>query len=398
MTWWSFYPVGPIGRWVIVAFWIGTFVLSLTQMKHITIGDATASTPLLQTDSPYNQAHTRIQRFFGGVEPLIIVVEGKEKGVLKDPEAMDAMEAFQRFVDVDPEIGYSFSLADIVKSINMVFYDTQPRWGVIPEQIGRISNLFFFYFAGAPPSETSKYLDPSYTNAHVTFFCRNHQGDTVARIIARCREYTEKFPSTKIDFRLAGGLIGVTAAANEEILKNDILMNILGFGTIFFVLLFTYRSFVAGFIMLVPLFLANGWINAYIGFRQLGINLQSLPVVTVGVGFGIDYGLYIVSRAIEEYRDHRDFNVAVQRGLQTAGKAVTFTAVSLAVSTLAWVFSNIRFNSDMGLLLFLWMTVSFMSTMSLLPALMVIIRPKFMTQLVKPAAAAQKVKATGTAR
>ncbi len=220
---------------------------------------------------------------------------------------MEAMESFQRYVDSDPEIGYSFSLADIVKSINMVFYDAQPRWGVIPEQIGRIANLFFFYFAGAPPSETSKYLDPSYTMAHVTFFCRNHQGDTVARIIDRCRAYVQKFPNNKVDFRLAGGLIGVTAAANEEILKNDILMNILGFGTIFFVLLFTYRSFVAGIIMLIPLFLANGVINAYIGFRHFGINLQSLPVVTVGVGFGIDYGLYIVSRAIEEYRDHLRF-------------------------------------------------------------------------------------------
>ena len=126
--------------------------------------------------------------------------------------------------------------------------------------------------------------------------------------------------------------------------------------------------------MLIPLFLANGVINAYIGFRHLGINLQSLPVVTVGVGFGIDYGLYIVSRAIEEYRDHLDFVKAVQRGMQTAGKAVTFTAVSLAVSTLAWGFSNIRFNSEMGLLLFLWMTISFLSTMTLLPALLVIMR------------------------
>jgi predicted RND superfamily exporter protein len=85
--------------------------------------------------------------------------------------------------------------------------------------------------------------------------------------------------------------------------------------------------------------------------------------------------------------------------MQTAGKAVTFTAVSLAVATLAWYFSNIRFNSDMGLLLFLWMMISFLSTMTLLPALMVIMRPKFMTQLVKTdAQGKQKQAAAGTAR
>src|SRR5439155_5238579 len=119
-----------------------------------------------------------------------------------------------------------------------------------------IANLFFFYFTSSPTSETSKYLDPSFTNGHVTFFCRNHQGDTVARIIHRCREYVSKFPSDKIDFRLAGGLIGVTAAANEEIVRNDILMNLLGLVTIYLILLFTYRSFAAGVYMLLPLFVS----------------------------------------------------------------------------------------------------------------------------------------------
>jgi uncharacterized protein len=293
--------------------------------------------------------------------------------------------SFQRGIEQDPEVGYSFSLADIIKSINMVFYDIQPRWGVIPAELGRVANLFFFYFAGSPPSETVKYLDPSYTNAHVTFFCRNHQGDTVKRIIERCRTFIEENPHDKIDLKLAGGLIGVTAAANEEILKNDLLMNLLGFGTIFVIVVFTYRSFVAAILMMLPLVLANGVVNAYLGYRNFGINLQSLPVVTVGVGFGIDYGLYIVSRAIEEYADHADrpdaYEYATNRAVATSGKAVTFTAVSLAIATLAWAWSDIRFNSDMGLLLCLWMTISFLSTLTLLPALMVLIKPKFMRAL-----------------
>ncbi len=393
VNWYSGVAVHKTFCWASVAFWVGTFLLAISQLQHITIGDPTAASPLLREDSPYNKAHTRIQQFFGGVEPLIIVVEGKEKGALRNPTALDSMEAFQRYVDNDPEVGYSFSLADIIKAINMVFYDIQPRWGVVPAELGRVSNLFFFYFVGAPPSESSKYLDPSYTNAHVTFFCRNHQGDTVARIIGRAREFIEKNPSDKIDYRLAGGLIGVTAAANEEILRNDILMNLLGFGTIFIIVVFTYRSIVSAILMNIPLVLANGWINAYMGYRHFGINLQSLPVVTVGVGFGIDYGLYMVSRAIEEYRDRPDLPCAVQRAIQTSGKAVTFTAVTGAFSALAWAFSNIRFNSEMGLMLFMWMTISFLATVTLLPALLILMKPKFITrgQVPKPVERAEAV-------
>ena len=59
----------------------------------------------------------------------------------------------------DKDIGYSFSLADIIQAINMTFYDMQPRWGSIPASARRVSSLFFYYFAGTPPGESSKFLD-----------------------------------------------------------------------------------------------------------------------------------------------------------------------------------------------------------------------------------------------
>jgi uncharacterized protein len=359
----------------IVAFWIIAFLLSLTQIQHITIGDPTASTPLLNENSPYNLAHLEIQKYFGGIEPLVIVVEGRDKDVLKDPNILRTMEKFQRALERDPDIGYSFSLADIVQSINMTFYDLQPRWSVIPAEIPKISSLFFYYFAGAPPGETSRFLDPSYRTSHVTFFAKNHQGDNVERILREAEAFVKDNPMEKADFRMAGGLIGVTAAANREILKNDILMQVLGFGTIFIIVMFTYRSVVASLVMMIGLFLANGVVNAYMGYYNVGINLQSLPVVTVGVGFGIDYALYIVSRSVEEYKG--DVTEAVRLGVATSGKAVTFTAITLVMATLLWTFSNIRFCSEMGLLLALWMSISFLGSCTFLPAVLVLVKPKF---------------------
>ncbi|HKA52776.1 MAG TPA: hypothetical protein VKJ47_03870, partial [Candidatus Binatia bacterium] len=122
----------PRNAWIIVTFWVVGALLSLTQLRHLTIGDPSASTPLLRETSPYNLSHLEIQKPFGGIEPLIIVVEGRDKDVLKDPDILRTMEKFQRELERDPDVGYSFSLADIVQSINMTFYDLQPRWSVIP--------------------------------------------------------------------------------------------------------------------------------------------------------------------------------------------------------------------------------------------------------------------------
>ena len=160
----------PKNARIIIAFWVISFLVSLTQVRHLTIGDPSASTPLLHTDSPYNLAHLEIQQFFGGIEPLIIVLEGRDKDVLKNPLLLRNMEKFQRHMERDPDIGYSFSLSDIIQSINMTFYDMQPRWGVIPQERQKVSALFFFFFAGAPPGETARFLDPSYTTTPVRFY------------------------------------------------------------------------------------------------------------------------------------------------------------------------------------------------------------------------------------
>ncbi|MGH7964913.1 MAG: MMPL family transporter [Candidatus Binatia bacterium] len=121
-------------------------------------------------------------------------------------------------------------------------------------------------------------------------------------------------------------------------------------------------------------------VNAYMGARDIGININTLPVVAVGVGFGIDYGLYIVSRMIEEYRTGASLDEAVRAAVATSGKSVTFTAVTMILGTLFWTLSHIRFDSEMGILLALWMGVSFLATVTLLPVMVVVLKPRFIVR------------------
>jgi predicted RND superfamily exporter protein len=261
---------------------------------------------------------------------------------------------------------------------------------VIPNDWIDVGGLFFVFFSGSPPSETAKYVTPDYSTAHVTFYAKNHQGDNIRRIIERARQFIKENPMDKAEFKLAGGLIGVLAAGNEEILKNDLLMNFLGFFTMYVIILFTYRSWMAGIYMLLPLFLSNIAINAYMAIQGIGINIATLPVVTVGVGFGIDYGLYIVSRIIEEFQKSGDMDFSVREAVSTSGKAVTFTAVTMVLGTLVWWFSSIRFDAEMGLLLALWMLVSFIASMTLMPVLFAVFKPGFiLREAPKTGAAAQ---------
>jgi len=465
--------------------WISGALVAAYFLRGLTIGDPTSASPLLFEDSAYNVAHKEIQDKFGGVEPLIVVAEGLDRDAMKDPHTLRTMERFQRRLERDPSVGYSFSLADIIRAVNMVFHELEPKWGVIPNNWVDVGGLFFIYFSGSPPTETAKYVDPSYTTSHVTFFCKDHKGDNIRRIIHRCKDFiigtqlddlgldlaeengevvvrrvldepvwekagpswivsetagkagvgpfasgdrivkVGRTPVTDMDsfraaltkeganaslidfqvrrngqiaettvgvpwkavFKLAGGLIGVLAAANEELVRNDILMNFLGFFTIWVILLFTYRSFACGLYLLGPLILSNIMVNAYMSVNNIGVNIHTLPLVTVGVGFGIDYGLYVVSRTIEEIRVRGELIDSVREALVTSGKAVTFTAVTMIISTAFWISSNIRFNAEMGLLLAIWMFISYVGSQTLLPVLIVLFKPRFIMKEAKHAAA-----------
>jgi uncharacterized protein len=464
------------GMAVTVVAWLVASAIALYFVRGLTIGDPTSASPLLWLDSPYNVSHKRIQDKFGGVEPLIVVAEGYDRDAMKEPKMLRRMEEFQRTLERDPSIGYSFSLADIIRAVNMVFHELEPKWGVIPNSWVDVGGLFFIYFSGSPPTETAKYVDPSYTTAHVTFFCKDHKGANIARIIHRCKQFiyqsqtkdlgltlkeqdgkvviaevgkdvqwekagpswvvsehdTGETPfragdvikalgknevtdlasfkvainkqtasKTLVDFKLlrdgtlveetvvvpwkaafklAGGLIGTLAAANEELVKNDALMNFLGFFTMWMIMLFTYRSFAAGLYLLAPLALSNIMVNAYMAVQGIGVNIHTLPLVTVGLGFGIDYGLYIVSRTIEEIRIRGDLRDSVREALETSGKAVTFTAVTMVISTVFWTTSNIRFNAEMGGLLAIWMAISYVGSQTLTPVLIVLLKPRFITR------------------
>jgi hypothetical protein len=373
--------VSPIGRVVTVTTWTVVLVGSVYFWRHLVIGDPTAATPLLYRDSPYNAAHARIQETFGGVEEFMVVVERRgKKDTVVTPEVLQTIEKFQNYLERDPSVGASFSFVDILTVVNAAVHELEPKWEVLPRSSTEVNFLLSSYFTGTSYNESNRVIDFKYRAAPIRFFVTDHKGENVRRIVQRAKEFIAAHPMEAAQFRLAGGLIGVLAAANEELLKNDILVNVLGFGTIFVVLVATYRSAIAGIYMLLPLLVANAVINAYMGVRDIGINIHTLPVVTVGVGFGIDYGLYIMSRIIEEYRTGLSLPEAARVTVATSGKAVTFTAITMILGTLFWTLSNLRFSAEMGLLLALWMGVSFLATVTLLPVLVVMLQPRFVVR------------------
>jgi predicted RND superfamily exporter protein len=130
-----------------------------------------------------------------------------------------------------------------------------------------------------------------------------------------------------------------------------------------------YRSFSSVICVVLPLAMTSVLCTALMSIFGIGVKVSTLPIIALGVGLGVDYGIYIFSRLEELLEEGMSIYDAYYETLRTTGKAVAFTGLTLAIGTATWMLSPIQFQADMGLLLtfmFLW---NMLGAMTLLPAL-----------------------------
>jgi hypothetical protein len=367
------------GRIVTFVGTVGVIALCAFFWTGLKVGDPGSISPILWPNAPYNRAMSAIQSEFGAIEAFVVVAELDKQDALNDPKLYHVMDEYERMMSLDPSVGRTFSVADLVAGNGAALREFDPKWAVLPTTRRQTGQLVGQLLAGASPLSTAYILTPRRDATQMTVYAKDQEGENVQRLVIRTQRFLDD-PAHKVDnvhFKLAAGIIGELAAANQEIITNDVRLNVLAFATIFIIILFTYRSVVAGLYLLFPLALANAAINAYMGAHDIGININTLPVVTVGVGFGIDYAIYVVSRIIEELALGHDIEKATYFALITSGKAVVFTALTLVASVLFWYWSDIRFDAEMGMLLAVWMFVSMLGAMTILPVLIVTFHPRF---------------------
>jgi hypothetical protein len=138
-----------------------------------------------------------------------------------------------------------------------------------------------------------------------------------------------------------------------------------------------FRSLVAGLLLVVPLSLASWFTFGYMSLQGIGINLQSLPVSIIAIGIGVDYGVYLLSRIREERERLGELGPAIREAIATAGNAIVLTGIIVIAGVFFWVFSDIKFQAEMGVLLSIVTLFHLLGALVLLPAMVRLLQPKF---------------------
>ncbi|WP_305965554.1 efflux RND transporter permease subunit [Marinobacter salsuginis] len=353
--------------------------------SNVQIGDSEPGSPILYPDHDYNISSRVVNDRFPGSEELYVIAETDEKGGLKRPEVLKALSDFQAHMLTDPGVGGSKGLPDLVKQVNRLMHNDDPRWYQIPHDQRYVGGLMFTYMASSPiPGALDEFNDTDDRVANLVFFYKDRQGETIRRAIHMAKEWiAENGDSVEgLTIRLAGGTLGVAAAMNESAFDTNMIVLPLVFLLIFaFVMLF-YTSWHAGLMMLLAMLFATTLTYAYMGLYGLSIDINTVPVIAVGIGVGIDYSIYMMDRIREEMAKCGELREAVRRAIATTGMAISFTALTLMAGIIMWViFSDLRFQSDAAMLLCVMIVINGIAAMLLVPSWVLVFKPRFITNV-----------------
>jgi len=355
---------------IIIAVALVLLVFGLWKGSDVKIGDMHRGVPELRTDSRYNLDSAVITEHFSiGVDIITVIVETKADGCI-DYDIMTAIDRFAWRMNSVEGVQSVIGLPGIAKVINAGWNEGSLKWRVLP----RNSSTMVQAVGYIPTS--SGLLNSDCSVMPVMIFTADHKAETIDRIVAAVKSYRTVHNSDDVTFRLATGNVGVMAATNEEVSAAQFPILLYVFGAVILLCYYEFRSVRSVLCIILPLGLVSLLAYALMSMLQIGLKVSTLPVVALGVGVGVDYGIYIFSRLRSYLKEGQTLKDAYRHTLAITGNGVVFTGVTLAIGVATWIFSPLKFQADMGILLTFMFLVNMLGAMLLLPALACVLQPK----------------------
>ena len=363
-------------KWAICMLMLFIVAVGTYYSTKLKVGDTSAGKAILYDDHPYNIAAEKLDTLFAGASTMIVIAEGKQKAAMKNADSLRLLDDLKFHSGTIENVGGVLTITDIVKRLFRMYHEGEPRWSALPEDPSHLSQTFFLLGSNMSPGELDHYISSDYTNATVKLYFRGYNNDIIKNAISNLKGYIDDNPLEIMDFRLAGGLLGILAAVNEEVEWSYWVNMALIFSLTFFLCSLTYRSLICGMVLIIPLVISQLLSDTFMYLLGIDLNINSLPVAAIGVGIGVDYGIYILSRLSEEYQEKSSLPDAIYAAITTTGKAVIFTATTLVAGVIFWMFSVIKFQAEMGILLAFLMIFNMIGSILFIPVMISLFGPE----------------------
>ena len=355
---------------IVIALAAVLFVAGGWKASQIKIGDLHAGVPELRPTSIYNMDTDVITgNFTIGVDVITTIIETHPEACT-EYATMSLIDDFEWTIRNVEGVQSVFGIGLVAKIINAGWNEGSLKWRELPRNPSTMAQAVTYI------DTSTGLLNGECSVMPVYIYTIDHKAETIDRVVAAVKAFNAEHGSDDLKFRLATGNVGVMAATNEAVSEAQFPILLWVFAAIIVLCLVTFRSIKATLSIVIPLSLVSILAYALMAYLEIGLKTSTLPVVALGVGIGVDYGIYIYSRFKSFLGEGLDIQEAYLETLKVTGAGVVFTGITLAMGVATWIFAPIKFQADMGILLTFMFLVNMLGAIILLPALACWFKPK----------------------
>ncbi len=354
----------PRWAWSTIGVFAVLAVLGYLGSLNLKVGDLDPGAPELRLDSRYNRDSLYINHSYRVSSDQFVVIARTPENQCADYQVLKQIEDLTDGLRRLPGVIDTFALSDNIKSVVAGFQEGNPKWYTIPRNEGMLGAA-----AQRVLSDSPDVVNTACSVVPVVAYLADHKADVLERIVRHVEHFANENDSKSVRFLLAAGPAGIEAITNAVVSSSSRTMLFWVYGAVSLLCMITFRSWRATVVAVIPLIITSILCEALMAMLGIGVKVATLPVIAVGVGIGVDYALYLLSVQLAYQRAGMPLAEAYRRALAFTGKVVALVGITLAGGVVTWIWSPIKFQADMGILLtfmFLWNMVG---ALILIPAL-----------------------------
>ena len=327
------------------------------------------------------QATKVLNNRFDGTSHLNILVTASKKGELIQPELLRRIEQLEAYTESLPQVGGTHSLAGWVKRAHQKMHDEDPSYYRIPEDPAETK--YYLDVLGGQTSPMARLLreivDPTYTEANLILRMKSSEYVHQRPVILALETFLEEqFQDGPLSAEVAGR-VNLDYHWVRMVRTSHIRSVVFASLCVLVLTAVMFRSLFAGLLCTLTVGMAVLVNYALMGLLNIPLGVGTSMFASIAIGGGVDFPIHILHRLRTNFRDRSASPAENFRDAFTfTGRALFFTAMVVTIGFMLLCVSEFTTLVRFGLLIGTGMMVSFLTSITLLPAVLGALKPRFL--------------------
>ncbi len=310
-------------------------------------------------NNPTRIAEDILTEKFGGTKPVFVLF----KGDILDPVVLKTMLRTEEYMKKRPEIVAAQSIADLIADVNGALGESR----AIPDEKDKIGQLWFLLDGN---ENLQKFVSEDQTEAIIISRFISSESSEKSSFEAYMQSFIRNNPTPSCTIELTG-MPFIEATMDRSLIKSQIGSLLIAVIFAIMIVSIILRSVSAGLYAAVPIISTILILFGLMGYTGIPLNIATVLVASIAMGIGVDYSIHVITHFNHSVKNGASIQEALEKTIGISGKAIVINVISVSAGFLVLLFSEMVPLQYFGLLIFLSMVGSGLSSLTFLPVILI---------------------------